>query len=237
VPVNGVKKRTLLSTLLRNLKAPFASKTIVAGTNLNFVPIDLSKLANQFRTDRGWYGDRNFTFKDIPVGEQRFAGVQYNVYEFATSPVPTLIMLGGPGVPNNLPEQVADIPVNCKADALFFLQAARIDKPLTKEESNGNMLIEMAKYMVHYADGQSAEIPIHLQRSVAHYRQAEPAPLPGAQIAWSAKYEGTKESAVAYSMQWNNPRPEVEIKSLDLVYVKDRRGVPALLALTAARVP
>jgi hypothetical protein len=34
--------------------------------------------------------------------------------------------------------------------------------------------------------------------------------------------------------QWDNPRPDVEIKSIDVVYGPDRRGVPALLAVTAA---
>lgn len=39
-------------------------------------------------------------------------------------------------------------------------------------------------------------------------------------------------SAVAYSKQWNNLRPNVEISSVDKVYGKERRGVPVLLALT-----
>ena len=43
--------------------------------------------------------------------------------------------------------------------------------------------------------------------------------------------------AVAYSMQWNNPHPELEIKSIDLVFGPDRRAIPALLAITAARDP
>jgi hypothetical protein len=48
------------------------------------------------------------------------------------------------------------------------------------------------------------------------------------------KYEGSNESAVAYAKQWNNPRPDVAIKSVDMVYGADRRGVPVLLAITAA---
>ena len=39
---------------------------------------------------------------------------------------------------------------------------------------------------------------------------------------------------MAYVKQWNNPRPDVVIATIDLVYGKDRRGVPALLAVTAA---
>ena len=56
------------------------------------------------------------------------------------------------------------------------------------------------------------------------------------QIAWVRPYVGTEFSAVAYQMQWNNPRPEVEIATVDFVYGKDRRAVPVLLALTAATV-
>lgn len=233
-PINGLKKRNVLSALLHNLKAPFAGKTVIAGANLEYTPIDLSKQANQFRTERGWFGDKNFTFKDIPTGEQRFAGVKFNVYEFATSPVPTAVMLGGPGVPNGLAAQVTGIPVNRKADALFFLQAARVDKPRDQQERTANALCEMAKYIVHYADGKTVEIPLYLEVDLDNYRQKSPQPLSGAQIAWSHAYEGGNESAVAYMKQWNNPHPEDQIASIDLVYGKDRRGVPALLALSAA---
>ncbi|NLH41634.1 MAG: hypothetical protein GX448_07325, partial [Planctomycetes bacterium] len=63
-----------------------------------------------------------------------------------------------------------------------------------------------------------------------------PRVLPGAQIAWTASYEGSQEQAVAYAKQWNNPRPDVEIATVDMVYVEKDRGVPVLLAITAARV-
>jgi hypothetical protein len=39
---------------------------------------------------------------------------------------------------------------------------------------------------------------------------------------------------VAYSVQWTNPRPDAAIESIDLLPGKDKAGVPALLALTAA---
>jgi beta-galactosidase len=39
---------------------------------------------------------------------------------------------------------------------------------------------------------------------------------------------------VAYSLQWTNTRPDAEIASVGLEYGPDRRGVPVLLALTAA---
>jgi hypothetical protein len=53
-------------------------------------------------------------------------------------------------------------------------------------------------------------------------------------LAGSSPYEGADESAALYAKQWNNPRPEVEIQAVDMVYGKDKdRGVPVLVALTA----
>ncbi|MCW3100449.1 MAG: Beta-galactosidase/beta-glucuronidase [Chthonomonadaceae bacterium] len=234
VPENAVKKRNILAALLRNLKAPFSSKSVIAGESLNYRPIDLAKQADQYRDERGWFGDKNFTFKDLPTGKHIFAGVPYTVYDFPTSPVPNAVMLGGNGVPNSLPQEVRGIPVNQKADALFFLQTARIDQRRNRDEIKQNRKFEMARYVVHYADGQMAIIPLYSELDVDDYRQKTAAPLPGAQIAWTHKYEGTEFEAVAYSKQWNNPRPNVAIQSIDLVYGPDRRGVPVLLALTAA---
>ena len=236
-PENSGKKQTILATILRNLGAPFAGgKTIIAGAgNLTYTPIDISKQANQFRTDQGWFGDKAFTFANLPPGPQTFAGVRYNVYHFTTSPVPEAIMLGGGAIPGNLKDQATGIPVGQKADALFFLQTARIDNRRNGDDLKNNRQFEMADYIIHYADGTQAKAPIYSEVSVDDYKQKSPTPLPGAQIAWTASYPGTDQSAVAYSMQWNNPSPDKVIQSIDLVYGPDRRGVPALLAVTAAK--
>ena len=235
-PENIGKKQTILATVLRNLNAPFSGgKTIIAGaSNLTFAPIDIKGQVNQYVTDQGFFGDKQFTFADLPRGKQPFAGVTYNIYNFTTSPVPNVMMLGGDGVPGNLADHISDIPVGRKADALFFLQAARIDQRRNGDELRDNKHYEMADYIVHYADGQTVKVPIYAEISVENYKQKLPAALPGAQIAWTKPYSGTDQTAVAYSMQWNNLRPETVIQSIDLVYGPDRRGIPALLAVTAA---
>lgn len=235
VPENMVKKRNILTVLLRNLNAPFAGgRTLIAGANLTYTPIDLSRQANAYRNERGWFGDKNLTFGDLPSGKHTFAGVTYNVYDFATSPVPTVVMLGGEGVPGGLSSEVKAIPVNRKADALFFLQAARIDSRRSDDDIRHGRKFEMADYIVHYVDGKTERVPIYSEVDVDDFRQAMPAPLPGAQVAWTRPFGNSPLSAVAYSMQWNNPHPDVMITSIDLVYGPDRRGVPALIAVTAA---
>lgn len=77
VPENGVKKRTILATLLRNLKAPFAGKTVIAGAKLAYQSIDIGKFANQYRDERGWFGDKQRTFAGLPTGKQTFGNVPY----------------------------------------------------------------------------------------------------------------------------------------------------------------
>ena len=234
VPVNADKKRNILGSMLRNLNAPFAGKSVIAGANLEYKPVDLSKHATAFRDEKGWFGDKRFTFRDLPTGKHTLAGVPYDIYEFATSPVPTVVMLDGPGVPGKLPAAVKGIPVGRKADALFFLMAARIDKRPNQGDRKKGKHLEVARFAVHYADGKSAEVPVYAEVHVESFRQKSPLAVPGAQIAWSRKHEGTDESAVAYSVQWTNPRPDAEIASIDLLPGVDRAGVPALLALTAA---
>ena len=145
------------------------------------------------------------------------------------------MLLAGNGVPGVQQQEVKGIPVGQKADALFFLQAARIDNRRNQDEVKQNKRFEMAKYVVHYSDGLTAEVPIYSEIDVDDYRQEKAArPIPGAQVAWTKPYAGTDQAAVAYSKQWDNPRPAVAIQSVDLVYGADRRGVPALLAVTAA---
>jgi hypothetical protein len=234
VPANAVKKRNILAALLRNLKAPFSGRTVIAGANLQYEAIDLSKQATQFRDEKGWFGDKRFTFRDLPTGHQRFAGVGYDVYDFPTSPVPTVVMPAGSGAPGSLPAEIKSIPVNRKADALFFLQAAKVVRERSPNDIKEGKRYELARYVVHYADGQSQEVPVWAQIDVDNYVQRVPTPVPGAQIAWSKPYEGTDQSAVAYSMQWNNPRPGEEIASLDVLPGKDKAGTIALLAVTAA---
>ena len=171
----------------------------------------------------------------MPPGEHVFGGVKYNVYEMPTSPVPQVLMLGGGGVPGNLPKEITDIPINAKADALFFLHTARLDRRLNDRERQEKKRFELCKYVIHYADGQTAEVPVFAEVDIDHFSQREPPAIPGAQIAWTAKFDDSDESAVVYAKQWNNPRSSVEIKSLDLVYGKDKdRGVPVLIAVTAA---
>lgn len=234
VPANGPKKQAILAAILRNLKAPFAGKTVIAGANLNYFPVDLSRHANAFRDEKGWFGDAKHTFKDLPAGRQTMAGVRFDIYEFATSPVPTVLMLSDRA--SKPAKEIRGIPVNRKADALFFLHTMKLDQRMNNDERRKKRQFETLRYLVTYADGKTETIPIYAEIDIHDYRQKAPLAIPGAQIAWTRPYEDGDTSAVAYAKQWNNPRPDVEIKSIDMLPGQHPRGTPALLAVTAATV-
>ncbi|NQT38073.1 MAG: hypothetical protein HQ581_11320, partial [Planctomycetes bacterium] len=238
VPINQAKKRTILAAVLRNLKSPFSGgRTVIAGGKLACTPLDLHTRATTYKDERGWFGDANRTFKALPAGPHVLAGVRYNIYEMPTSPVPQVLMLGGDRVPGNPPTEIKGIPVGQKADALFFLHTARVDRrPNDRQRREGKQL-EMFRYIVHYADGGEAVVPVISENHIEDYRQQKPQSLPGAQLAWTRPYPNSDLSAAAYAMQWNNPRPDVEIASIDMVYGPERCGVPCLIAVTAATAP
>ena len=236
VPVNRLKKQAILVAVLRNLKAPFAEgRTILPGGRLTYAPLDIHTRATTYKDERGWFGGGEPTFAALPAGDHTWGGVPYRIHEMATSPVPQVLMLGGPNVPGGLPERIAGIPIGGKADALFFLHTARIDRPPTDRERREGTHPELCRYIVHYQDGESITVPIHIGADTDHYLQPDPEALPNAQLAWTATAPGTTNRLAAYARQWNNPRPEVPIASVDLEYGDTpRRGVPALLAVTAA---
>ncbi len=236
VPENAGKKRRLFAGVLRNLDAKFGgSNLLVAGASTNqYQSVDLSKVANQYRNDRGWFGDKNHTMKDLPFGAQTFANVPFDVFEFKTSPAPNCVMLGGSDVPGNLAEKV-EIPVNQLASGLFFLHTARLDQRRTEPELVEGKAFEFAAYVVTYTDGSTVRVPLRGQLEVDDFRTETPKALPGAVVGWTGKDSTSGQPSTAYMMTWTNPKPSVAIRSVTLTYGPDRVGVPVLLALTLAR--
>ena len=132
------------------------------------------------------------------------------------------------------------IPVGRKADVLFFLHAfhqAEEWQPRNDESAHPPAVF---KYVVHYADGKTVEVPVLYGRGVGHWVSDEAARvarrrgrLGGAVPARPAAAGGRLPDAVA------NPRPGEKIGSIDVTYddkVGNRYGVPVVLGITAATV-
>jgi hypothetical protein len=134
VPANALKKRSVLASILRNLGAPFGGgKTVIAGARLTCTPIDLSKHANQYRTERGWFGDARWTLKDLPVGDAETGRRELRHLRLSRRRRCPPASCSPGRVPGQLPAQVTGIPVNRKADALV-LSAHRPHRPAPQRE-------------------------------------------------------------------------------------------------------
>ena len=244
-PINAEKKSTITKTLLKNLGTTFeGGATVVVGADIVYNPVELAPAVCTAYTKKdanpAWFSGGPGDLSAVPVGDQKFAGVAYKLPDFRTSPVPSAAMLKGPGsqAPN---DTITGIAVKAKVEALFFLHTlnATGDAHNWKPQQNNPEPPVVFVYVVHYADGSSVEIPVQWKKGIGHWVDTKPIALPEAQVAWAEPFPGQKDQlAVLYSMQWNNPKPNVAIDSIDMKYGKDgaRWGCPALLALTGATV-
>jgi len=262
--VNLGKKSYLLSVLLGNMGVGAQVSAIaVAGHNVKYEPIELTKHCNHFLRLAEAKGDvwpwfclhRNIDLSGLSRGRQHLADVLYHVVDYATAPVPDFILIRGTGERNparkRFPTFVKGIPVGRKADVLFSLQAGSIRglhayNELPKLKTDPDALPEVARYVLHYADDQTATIRVLSERHVTNYLQKGPEPkiISGADVAWwgPGKYGANRIQAI-YSMKARNPRPEVEIESIDVVEGWDdarnrptNRGLFAVLGITVGKI-
>jgi len=126
------------------------------------------------------------------------------------------------------PTEIKGIKVGQTCRTLCFLHASRWT------EDKGT---QIGSYIVHYADGQSREIPILFGVDLRDWDPghdpgaAGAAAAPGAPpIAWRGNDKTNQ--FVLYEKQWQNPLPDVRIESIDLVSSMTT-AAPFLVALTA----
>jgi beta-galactosidase len=249
---NAAQKVRLLGVLLQNMGVGSRSAAVVAvpGVNVRFHTINLQEFGNAYLDDRsgkaGWFGSKGQNLATLPRGQQVLADVTYHVVDYRTAPTPDVLMLGGSRAhraARGLAGEIKGIPVGRKADTLYFLHTANVDRPVNdRERAQMNdrrrpfVLPTVLKYVLHYDDGKTAEVPVVLEKHIDHWVQQNGVPLPGAQIGWSKPLEALQgKRATLYSMQAPNPRPGVAVKSIDAVRVGER-ATPVVLAISTGTV-
>ncbi|MCL1888237.1 MAG: hypothetical protein FWF96_05145, partial [Kiritimatiellaeota bacterium] len=233
-PANRGKKDNILKTLLSNLGAVSAQGgRVTAGWGLTYKPVAIPQdKYNMFLTasqQPAWFGGAAGDLSNFTPGEGIYADVRFAVNDFRTSPAPAAMSLAGAG--GRVQEtEVAGIPVNTRADALFFLHTLNPGSPHLKEGT------AVFNYRVKYDDETTLDIPVVWCRDVGPWQSPSPASYHNAAMAWAGPAPtGTNQRPVLYMMQWNNPHPEKTIAALDLLRAEDGKwGVPAVLAITAA---
>src|SRR5262249_45761385 len=107
---------------------------------------------------------------------------------------------------HEFPNDVTGIRVGVKGDLVHFLHAFSSDTPF------GAIV---ARYRVHFANGQTHEVPVAFGRDIANFYQP-PNSVAEANVAWRAeKVWGEAVDAAVFLSTWENPFPDVEITHLD----------------------
>ncbi len=206
----------------------------IAEKRYNYFFVDLKKFANMGYYDQ-IEGDGKGGWTDQGANDMRFfiinhtgrAGGKEDGMPVGIESFPETVKLGkhpykliDPKINNNnsvlsfrggehgatLLEQVKDIPVNHKAEKLWFLHSACW--------TPGNNRLVVAKYLIHYADSTTETIPIVNGLDVGDWWRPEP--LPHAELAWSG--HNLKHSGLGlWSLGWDNPYPEKSIKSISVI--------------------
>ncbi len=233
LPINAQKKKALIAALLGNLGASFSGRrALLSGAGLAYRPISTETAANLYLTTKEGWPDRENDLSHLPLNRRKFAGVTYEIRDFKTSPLESAVTVERwKGV--QAPEKVK-IDVGSKADVLFFLHTMVRQRSWSARRGRDEPPT-LWSYRVTYADGKTETVPVVYGRDVDHYVQTQPKGLKGAGLAWSAPMgDDPDHKAVLWSMQWNNPRPGVEIQSVTMQSETTRYGGGVLLGLTAA---
>lgn len=163
----------------------------------------------------GVYG---YTLSALPKGIQKLANAQYDLRG--------IVQVSGKvfAARNKVfPEAVKGIKVGLKCHTLCFLHASRWT------ETNGT---QIGSYVIHYANGQSREIPLIFGVDLRDWLpnwDAGAAAI-GPPVGWHGR-DGNLD-IVLFEKQWPNPLPDIEISSIDMVSSMTG-AAPFLVAVTA----
>ncbi len=121
------------------------------------------------------------------------------------------------------PQQVSGIPVGQPCRRLHLLLGTHDQEP------DG---VVIANVTVHYADGQTNQIPIHYGTHVREWilEALEKLPDPDPRAAWSHRTH-LGDVLQLFVRSWENPRPEIAIDRLDLQSTMTE-SAPFVVAIT-----
>ena len=118
----------------------------------------------------------------------------------------TVVSLRGGSHGEKLPSSVEGIQVGRKADKLWFLHGAGWAPEMSQQV--------VGRYVIHYADGSESIFPIRYGIEISEWWG--PVPIAGAEVAWTGT--NLKHTPIGiYVTEWDNPFPEKEIDSVDLI--------------------
>jgi beta-galactosidase len=129
-----------------------------------------------------------------------------------------------------MPEKVEGLKVDAKLARLHILHA-------TAWGTDDGTLI--GEYTVNWDDGTSVTIPIEYGKDVLDwwYYPDSGEPTRG-KVAWKGENDGAKTLNATirlYLTTWENPKPDLKIKSIDYSSTKQTQAAPFCVAITGEK--
>jgi hypothetical protein len=179
--------------------------------------LDLSAFYN-VNLSNEWRLGYNLWYPGITVtpGLHRFGGADFDVRGVIQVAITD-------GQKTLFPNEVPGILVGRTANRIHFLHAAVIE--------DSNYQVKTGNYLVHFADGQQQEIPLFNGTEIGAWFDAKHT---DAEVAWEEldRHVATQDQNVRlYKFTWQNPRPQVEVLSLDVISAVTN-AAPFVVAIT-----
>ncbi|HAB18295.1 MAG TPA: protein kinase [Verrucomicrobiota bacterium] len=166
------------------------------------------------------HDDPGNTWASVPHGQQTFNGVSFDVR--------AMVKADGWRDANEPVAKILGIPVGFACRRLHFLHFGGTGLP------DG---LPMGKYVMHFANGETRELPLILEQNIGAtwVPTWRPQTLnPECRVAWQGSNPSSKAHDHAiwlYCTTWENPMPEIPIESIDLLTFPPRTFVN-LIAIT-----
>jgi regulation of enolase protein 1 (concanavalin A-like superfamily) len=206
-------------------------------------PIKLGAKANQELKKSFNEGGPDNSLAELPQGPQELGGVKFEIG-------PSCIRLRGNQRPK-LPQAAEGIPVGFCFDKLHLLHATEFGA--FGDESHPFFVKDgtpIGDYKIHYADGSNATIPIVYGEDVRDWWYWEkskdksltgtvftvPAGVKRGKVVWTGKNADAGQYDVPlrlYLTTWDNPKPKVQVTTIDYVSVGQTAAGPFCVAITA----
>ncbi|UCH34168.1 MAG: family 20 glycosylhydrolase [Armatimonadota bacterium] len=203
-----------------------------------FEVVDIAPYCNESLagSDRGegWMGDgADYDLRALRAGVEWIGGCPFLILPHDSPADRSCVMLCDETERGKYyPNAVRAITVGRRADALMFLHTSAVPAQRMRHlyDRQGVNPTDVGHYIVRYADGGEERIPLVYQSTIADFNSQ--VGFVQARALWRGR---TASGALATLgvLRWDNPRPEVEIESLDFVSA-ERQVRPALLAVTLA---
>ena len=171
-------------------------------------------------TDGGPLND----MRDMPMGDQLFCGVPFDIIEPQTNNEKAVITLYSAYL-SCMPKEVKGIQILRQASRLYFLHSS------SWSEKRCDLMV----YRIHYENGEIVELPI---ASTVNNGDWWLAPEPGEVshvVAIPTFNSGLTSYRIKYLRiyEWINPHPEWVIKHFDVI--SQGSGIPIVIAVTGVK--